>query len=105
MMIDCVVGAEGLEFSLRAFYYAQKALYVNNYSYHYLFNPNSISKKVDERNTNYLLDCPNVIQKDIEHFDRKDEFVQSSLPACCLYSHSYRNEYLFSSFEQRFPVD
>lgn len=70
-------GAEGLEFSLRAFYYAQKALYVNNYSYHYLFNPNSISKKVDERNTNYLLDCLNVIQKDIEHFDRKDEFVQA----------------------------
>lgn len=41
------------------------------------FNPNSISKKVDERNTNYLLDCLNVIQKDIEHFDRKDEFVQA----------------------------
>ena len=70
-------GAEGLEFSLRAFYHAQKALYVNNYSYHYLFNPNSISKKVDEKNTKYLLDCLNVIQEDIEKFDNKEAFTKS----------------------------
>lgn len=70
-------GAEGLEFSLRAFYYAKKALYVNNYSYHYLFNPNSISKKVDEKNTKYLLDCLDVIQEDIEKFKCKDDFVQT----------------------------
>lgn len=70
-------GAEGLEFSLRSFYHAQKALYVNNYSYHYLFNPNSISKKVDEKNTKYLLDCLNVIQEDIEKFDNKDVFIQT----------------------------
>ena len=70
-------GAEGLEFSLRAFYHAKKALYVNNYSYHYLFNPNSISKKVDEKNTKYLLDCLNVIQEDIDKFDNKEVFTQT----------------------------
>lgn len=70
-------GAEGLEFSLRAFYYAKKALYVNNYSYHYLFNPNSISKKVDEKNTKYLLDCLNVIQEDIRNFGSKGDFMQA----------------------------
>lgn len=70
-------GAEGLEFSLRAFYYARKALFVNAYSYHYLFNPNSISKKVDERNTQYLIDCFNVIQEDIEKFDNRQSFTKA----------------------------
>lgn len=70
-------GAEGLEFSLRAFYYAHKALYVNAYSYHYLFNPNSISKKIDERNTQYLIDCFNVIQEDIEKFDNRQSFTKA----------------------------
>lgn len=70
-------GAEGLEFSLRAFYYAKKALYVNAYSYHYLFNPNSISKKVDEKNTKYLLDCLDVIQEDIDKFEQKDKFTKT----------------------------
>ncbi len=70
-------GAEGLEFSLRAFYHAQKAIYVNNDSYHYIFNPNSISKKVDEKNTKYLLECLYVMQEDIEKFDHKEEFTQT----------------------------
>lgn len=70
-------GAEGVEFSLRAFYFAKKALYVNNYSYHYLFNPNSISKKINEKNTQYLLDCLNVIQEDIGQIEQKDKFIHS----------------------------
>lgn len=70
-------GAEGLEFSLRAFYYAKKALFVNLYSYHYLFNPNSISKKIDEKNTQYLIDCFNVIQEDIDKFDNKQVFIKA----------------------------
>lgn len=70
-------GAEGLEFSLRAFYYARKALFVNAYSYHYLFNPNSISKKIDERNTQYLVDCFNVIQEDIGKFNNRQAFTKA----------------------------
>lgn len=70
-------GAEGIEFSLRAFYYAQKALYINAYFNHYRFNPNSISKKVDEKNTQYLLDCFKIIQEDIKSFENKEGFTSA----------------------------
>lgn len=68
-------GAEGMEFSLRAFYYARKALFVNEYFNHYRYNPNSISKKVDERNTKYLADCFDVVQEDIDGFEDKEMFL------------------------------
>lgn len=70
-------GAEGLEFSLRAFYNAGKALFVNAYFNHYRYNPNSISKKVDEKNTQYLIDCLDVIQEDIAHFEDKEQFIKA----------------------------
>lgn len=70
-------GAEGLEFSLRAFYYSKKALYVNSYAYHYRFNPTSISKSVNEKNTDYLVDCLNVIQEDISKFKNPDAFTKT----------------------------
>lgn len=69
-------GAEGLEFSLRAFYYAKAALYVNAYFNHYRYNPNSISKKVDEKNTQYIIDCLNVIQEDINGFKDDEIFIK-----------------------------
>ena len=56
-------GAEGLEFSLRVFDCAQKALFVDEYFYHYRYNENSISKRVDEKNTQYLLECFEEIDK------------------------------------------
>lgn len=52
-------GAEGIEFSVRSFYYANSILFINEYFHHYRYNPNSISKKVDERNTKYIIDCFN----------------------------------------------
>lgn len=67
-------GVEGLEFSLRAFYYAKKALFVNSYAYHYRFNPYSISKSINEKNTQYLVDCLNVIEQDINNFDNQESF-------------------------------
>ena len=70
-------GAEGMEFSLRAFYYAKTALYVNAYWNHYLFNPDSISKKVDEKNTKYLTDCLQVVEEDINGFNRKADFQRA----------------------------
>ena len=70
-------GAEGLEFSLRAFYYAKKALFINTYSYHYFFNSNSISKKIDEKNTQYLIDSFNIIQEDLENFENKEFFTEA----------------------------
>lgn len=70
-------GAEGLEFSLRAFYYSKKALYVNSYAYHYRFNPASISKSINEKNTQYLLDCLNVIQEDISSFENSKVYLHA----------------------------
>lgn len=70
-------GAEGMEFSLRAFYYAKKALYVNAYWNHYRFNPDSISKKVDENNTKYLTDCLQVIEEVINGFVKQKGFRQA----------------------------
>lgn len=67
-------GAEGLEFSLRAFHHAKKTLFVNHYFNHYRYNENSISKQINEKNTVYLTDCFNVIEEDITTFDRKEDF-------------------------------
>ena len=72
-------GAEGIEFSLRSFYYAKKVLFVNEYFNHYRYNPNSISKKVDEKNTGYLVDCFDLIQENIEAFPDKEKFME---PLC-----------------------
>lgn len=72
-----VQGSEGVEFSLRAFYYASKALYVNRCFYHYRYVANSISKKVDENNTKYLADCYRVIREDIDGFVMKEKFIKA----------------------------
>ena len=67
-------GSEGVEFSLKAFYYADKALFIKKYYNHYRYNPNSISKKIDERNTIYLKDCFQVMLEEIESFNDKKKF-------------------------------
>lgn len=67
-------GAEGLEFSLRAFYYANKALYANNYLYHYRYNASSISKQINEANTKYLTDCFKAIENDLIKFSNQEIF-------------------------------
>lgn len=69
-------GVEGIEFSLRAFYSAKKVLYVNEYFNHYRYNLNSISKKVDEKNTQCLIDCFNVIEENINSYKDKYLFVE-----------------------------
>ena len=61
-------GVEGLDFSLRSFYHASNALYVNAYWYHYVYNSNSISKKVDEKNSIHITDCLKVIENEINQF-------------------------------------
>lgn len=68
-------GSEGVEFSLRSFYYAKKALFVNEYFNHYRYNPSSISKKIDEQNTVYLAQCYNKIYEEINLFPDKERFI------------------------------
>lgn len=70
-----VQGSEGVEFALRAFYYAKSALYINKCFYHYRYTPNSISHKVDEGNTKYLADCYNVMWEDIQSFDNSSSYI------------------------------
>ena len=67
-------GSEGVEFSLRAFYHAKAALYINRCFYHYRYVPTSISHKVDEGNTKFLADCYKVIWEDIQGFENKEAF-------------------------------
>lgn len=58
-------GMEGVEFSLRVFYNANTALFLNKDYNHYRFNPNSLSKVVSKKNTQYIFDsiveCNNFI--------------------------------------------
>ncbi len=67
-------GSEDTEYSLRAFYSCKKCLYIDEYLYHYRYNPTSITKLIDERNAQYLADCYSEIKNEIENFERRDEF-------------------------------
>ena len=66
-------GEEGVEFSLRLFYYANKVLFINSYWNHYRYLESGISKSVNERNAGWMTDCFIVMNDDIEKFDNKDE--------------------------------
>lgn len=70
-------GLEGVEFSLRSFYNAKTAIFVKEYFNHYRYNPDSISKRVDEKNTKYILDCLNVIFEDVQNFTSREVFVKN----------------------------
>ena len=70
-------GGEGLEFSLRAFYYSKKALFINKYYNHYRYNADSISKRIDEQNTKHLTRTFSVIEEDIEGFENNEIFREA----------------------------
>ena len=69
-------GEEGVEFTLRLFYHAKKALYLNKYWNHYRYAQGSITKQVNEKNTAYITDCFKVMQEDIEFFENKDAVMR-----------------------------
>lgn len=58
-------GSEGIEFNVRLFEYIQKAYFTDNVYYHYIYNPNSISAKHDEKNHYFVIRCFEEIQKQI----------------------------------------
>lgn len=66
-------GEEGVEFSLRLFYYARTVIFLNKYYNHYRYNPSSISKSINEKNTKFMTDCFTVMEEDIEGFENRDE--------------------------------
>lgn len=75
---DCRLrqGEEGVEFTLRMFYYARKALFVRQYWNIYRYTEGSISKQVNEKNTEYITDCFRVMEEDIEKFENRDAVRQ-----------------------------
>ena len=70
-------GLEGTEFSLRLFYNASNALFLKEYYNHYRYNPDSISKRVDERNTGCVVDCLKVMEEDISAYPARMGFKQA----------------------------
>lgn len=62
-------GAEGIEFNVRLFKYAKKALFVENRFYHYIFNDNSITTVHNEKNHYMVLDCFRQIKNEINNND------------------------------------
>jgi glycosyltransferase involved in cell wall biosynthesis len=69
-------GVEGLEFSLRVFALAKDALYIKEYFYHYRYNPISISKRIDKRNTQFIVEGFIEIEKYISELPDSKRFMQ-----------------------------
>ncbi len=59
-------GAEGIEFNFRLFQNVKKAFFTNEYFYHYMYNPNSISSTHNEKNHMYVLNCFKEIKEQID---------------------------------------
>ena len=76
-------GIEGYDFCLRAFYHASKAVYLNEYFYHYRYNENGISKTVDEKNTKYITDGFKVLKSDIDIIPNNARFVDALNQRIC----------------------
>jgi glycosyltransferase involved in cell wall biosynthesis len=69
-------GIEDVEFSLRVFASAKKVLFVKECGYHYRYNPNSISKKADKRNTQFIVEGFAEIEKYISELPDAKYFMQ-----------------------------
>lgn len=69
-------GEESVDYVMRAFYYANKTLFLNDRLYHYRYNNNSISKRIDEKNAFYIADCMKVIKAFIDTIPDNDMFIE-----------------------------
>lgn len=65
-------GSEGIEFNIRLFEHIKKAYFTDKVYYHYIFNPNSISAKHNERNHYFVIKCFEEIEKQIELSDNRE---------------------------------
>lgn len=67
-------GEESVDFIMRAFYYANKALFIKEYMYNYRYNACSISKRVDENNALCIIGCMNVMSQFIDTIPNNSKF-------------------------------
>ena len=58
-------GSEGIEFNVRLFEKIESAVFTDEIFYHYIFNPNSISAKHDEKNHYFVIRCFEEIKNEI----------------------------------------
>lgn len=65
-------GSEGIEFNIRLFEKVQCAVFTDMIYYHYIYNPNSISAKHDEKNHYFVIRCFEEIRKQIEVSDNRE---------------------------------
>ena len=68
-------GAEGIEFNIRVFEMADKAMFVNGFLYHYRYNENSISSYSTEENNYLTLDCFKEIKKTLQKNEKYNEIL------------------------------
>lgn len=64
-------GSEGIEFNIRVFEKVKKAYFTDHIYYHYIYNPNSISAKHDEKNHYFVIKCFEEIKRQIEKSDNR----------------------------------
>lgn len=62
-------GAEGLEFNIRLFEKIKSLVFIRSHFYHYVYNENSISSLVTDKNTDYVIKCFDKIYEEIDHRD------------------------------------
>ena len=65
-------GAEGLEFNLHLFEKLERAVFINQPFYHYIYNENSISASHSEENHEFVIKCFEKIKTYIDTLDNKE---------------------------------
>lgn len=65
-------GSEGIEFNIRVFEKVKRVYFTDKIYYHYIYNPNSISAKHDEKNHYFVIKCFEEIKRQIEVSENRD---------------------------------
>lgn len=65
-------GSEGIEFNIRVFEKVKRAYFTDHIYYHYIYNPNSISAKHDEKNHYFVIKCFEEINRQIEKSNNRE---------------------------------
>lgn len=69
-------GSEGIEFNIRVFEKVNRAYFTDHIYYHYIYNPNSISAKHDEKNHYFVIKCFDEIKRQIAKSDNREKLEE-----------------------------
>lgn len=70
-------GAEDLEYSFRVFYHCAKALYINKFFYHYIYNVASLSNIDDDSRARKTAHSYEIIRENIENIPDKNYYINT----------------------------